>query len=401
MSTEMILRTIDDVTSLAQIAIASKLTKLSRVEEAAVILMTGRELGLQPMQSLRGIYVVEGKPTLSADMMVAVIRGSGLCESWRIVESTAERCTITTRRKGEQHDATRTWTKADATLAGVAGKDTWRKYPAAMLRHRCAADLARQEYPDVLLGLYDPDELGADAAAVQQPSVVSVAVATPTLPAPPTWADDLARSVADKVGKALERLSQYEWARKHPSDPMKRLGAVHAWACEMMSKADHLEHNQRVVLERGRDALIQAQEYMRLAVRMILRDNVTGEHALTYDRANDAVGDALVVLCDNVLRDKKPLERRGTEPVLTRREAARRAYDALTSWLYNTAECPFDGDGARRQDLPPEATAAMYRAAWAIGHCVMRDSDSFSQVARGAVGLVREHVVEWVRSARL
>jgi len=192
MSTEMILRTIDDVTSLAQIAIASKLTKLSRVEEAAVILMTGRELGLQPMQSLRGIYVVDGKPTLSADMMVAVIRGSGLCESWCVVESTADRCTITTRRRGEQHDATRTWTRADADRAGVTGKDTWRKYPAAMLRHRCASDLARQEYPDVLLGLYDPEELGADAAAVQQPSAVSIAVATPTLPAPPTWATDLA-----------------------------------------------------------------------------------------------------------------------------------------------------------------------------------------------------------------
>lgn len=227
MSTEMILRSLDDVTSLAQIAIASKLTKLSRVEEAAVILMTGRELGLQPMQSLRGIYVVEGKPTLSADMMVAVIRGSGLCESWRIVESTAERCTITTRRKGEQHDASRTWTKADATLAGVAGKDTWRKYPAIMLRHRCAADLARQEYPDVLLGLYDPDELGADAAAVQQPSVVSVAVATPTLPAPPTWADDLAACATLRDVRAL-----YQGAASTERDNRAQCDDVRAWCAD-------------------------------------------------------------------------------------------------------------------------------------------------------------------------
>jgi len=226
MSAEMILRTLDDVTSLAQIAIASKLTKLSRVEEAAVILMTGRELGLQPMQSLRGIYVVEGKPTLSADMMVAVIRGSGLCESWRVVESTAERCTITTRRKGEQHDASRTWTKADATLAGVAGKDSWRKYPAAMLRHRCAADLARQEYPDVLLGLYDPEELGAAEVAVQQPSV-TVSVTTPTLPAPPTWAEDLAACTTLRDVRAL-----YQSAASTERDNRAQCDDVRAWCAE-------------------------------------------------------------------------------------------------------------------------------------------------------------------------
>ncbi len=227
MSTEMILRSLDDVTSLAQIAIASKLTKLSRVEEAAVILMTGRELGLQPMQSLRGIYVVDGKPTLSADMMVAVIRGSGLCESWCVVESTAERCTITTRRRGEQHDATRTWTRADADRAGVTGKDTWRKYPAAMLRHRCASDLARQEYPDVLLGLYDPEELGADATSVQQPSAVGIAVATPTLPAPPTWAEDLAACVTLRDVRAC-----YTAAASTDRDTRAQADDVRAWLAE-------------------------------------------------------------------------------------------------------------------------------------------------------------------------
>ena len=229
MSAEMILRSLDDVTSLAQIAIASKLTKLSRVEEAAVILMTGRELGLQPMQSLRGIYVVDGKPTLSADMMVAVIRGSGLCESWCVVESTAERCTITTRRRGEQHDASRTWTRADADRAGVTGKDTWRKYPAAMLRHRCASDLARQEYPDVLLGLYDPEELGADAAAVQQHAPY-LAPGTPpaaALPPPPTWADDLAACTTLRDVRAL-----YQTAASTERDNRAQCDDVRAWCAD-------------------------------------------------------------------------------------------------------------------------------------------------------------------------
>ena len=163
------IRSIDDVERLARIAVASGYTSCRKAEEAAMLIITGHELGLSPAQSLRGIYVVSGKPVLSADLMVAVVRKSGLCESWRVVESTAERCTITTRRRGETVDATRTWTMADAKRAGITNKGTWAAYPAAMLRHRCASDLARQEYSDVIMGLYDPEELDADHLVATPP----------------------------------------------------------------------------------------------------------------------------------------------------------------------------------------------------------------------------------------
>ena len=157
------IRSIDDVERLARIAVASGYTACRKPEEAAMLIITGQELGLSPMQSMRGIYVVSGKPVLSADLMVAVVRRSGLCESWRTVESTPDRCTITTRRKGESSDSSRTWTAADAKRAGlITGRGTWAAYPATMLRHRCAADLAREVYPDVLMGLYDPEELGGE-----------------------------------------------------------------------------------------------------------------------------------------------------------------------------------------------------------------------------------------------
>ena len=152
-------RNMDDVERLARVAVASGLVRVKRAEEAAVILLTGRELGLSPMQSLRGIYVVNGSPVLSADLLVAVVRASGLCASWRTVESTADLCTIETLRRGEDKPARRTWTMADAKRAGITGKQTWAQYPTAMLRHRCAADLAREVYPDVCLGLYTPEEL--------------------------------------------------------------------------------------------------------------------------------------------------------------------------------------------------------------------------------------------------
>lgn len=76
----------------------------------------------------------------------------------------------------------RVWTMGDAKRAGITGKGTWAAYPAAMLRHRCAADLAREVYPDVLLGLYDPEELGDAPDAPQSADVVQ---------APASWRDDL------------------------------------------------------------------------------------------------------------------------------------------------------------------------------------------------------------------
>lgn len=171
-------RSLDDVERLARIAVASGYTSCRKVEEAAMLMITGQELGLLPGQSLRGIYVVSGKPVLSADLMVAVVRRSGLCDSWHTVESTTERCTITTRRRGESADSTRTWTMADAARAGITGKQTWSQYPATMLRHRCAADLAREVYPDVLMGLYDPEELGAEPEVDEVPEARAVVTRT-------------------------------------------------------------------------------------------------------------------------------------------------------------------------------------------------------------------------------
>lgn len=132
-------------------------------EGALAAMMSGRELGLTAMQSLRAFCIVKGKPTLWADSMVAVVRASGLCDSWETIESTPTTCTIATRRKGSKRDQTRTWTADDARRAKLGG-DTWASYPAQMLRHRCASDLARDVYPDVLLGIYAREEIESDTA---------------------------------------------------------------------------------------------------------------------------------------------------------------------------------------------------------------------------------------------
>lgn len=144
---------------LAKVVARSSICAVSKPEDALVILMTGAELGLTAMQSLRGIYVVKNRPVLSADTMGAVVRKSGMCEYLTLVENTDQRCTYKTKRKDDTTEAVMSWTEADARAAGLWGSDTWKKYPRAMLRARTLATICRAVYPDVLLGMYDPEEL--------------------------------------------------------------------------------------------------------------------------------------------------------------------------------------------------------------------------------------------------
>lgn len=152
----------DPLGGVAAVAAASALAPealRNRPQDALVVLMAGRELGLAPMQSLRMLTVIKGKVTLSADATVALVRRSGECVEWRLVESTATRATYTTRRKGDTEPTALTWTMDQAQRAGLTGGQQWRTYPEAMLRARCAAALARIVYPDIVAGIYDPDEL--------------------------------------------------------------------------------------------------------------------------------------------------------------------------------------------------------------------------------------------------
>lgn len=128
--------------------------------DVLAIILTGAELGLAPMQAVRGIQVIKGKPSLSADLMAALCkRRKDVCEYLTPVTLTAEKAVYETKRVGDPKPTTMEFTIQDAQRAGLAGSDTYRKFPQAMLKARCLSAICRAVYPDVCMGLYDPDEL--------------------------------------------------------------------------------------------------------------------------------------------------------------------------------------------------------------------------------------------------
>jgi hypothetical protein len=163
---------VDDLVSLAEklapsTMLPEKLQK--RPYDVLAIIMAGRELGLAPMAALRSLNVIDGKPVLNADGMVAIVRSSGKCKRFEMIESSDKIATFETERVGESPKRL-SWTIEQATRAKLTNKDNWKNHPEAMLRARCKAALARLVYEDVLMGVYEPDEAAefARAPAVQE-----------------------------------------------------------------------------------------------------------------------------------------------------------------------------------------------------------------------------------------
>ena len=134
---------------------------VTKPEAAFAVILAGRELGLTAMQSLRSIHIIEGKPTLSSDLMAALVLRSPTCKYFQMIESTSTVATYETHRVGTAKPTVMSFTMEDAKQAGVTGKQNWKTYPAAMLRARCIAAIARVVYPDLLMGIYEQDEISA------------------------------------------------------------------------------------------------------------------------------------------------------------------------------------------------------------------------------------------------
>lgn len=130
--------------------------------QAAVKVMAGEEVGLGPVASMTGIHIVQGKVTLGANLIAALVRRHPEYD-YEVTEHTDQVCTIVFTYKGKPA-GTSSFSMADAEKAGLLKSPTWRAHPRNMLFARAMSNGAKWYAPDVSAGapLYTPDELGAE-----------------------------------------------------------------------------------------------------------------------------------------------------------------------------------------------------------------------------------------------
>lgn len=157
-------------------------------ENCLIAIQWGAEVGLKAMQALQNIAVINGRPAMWGDAVIALVRASPLCE-FIIETEDASSSTCRVKRRGEPEQA-RTFSDDDAKAAGLLGKSgPWSQYKKRMRQMRARAFALRDVFPDVLRGLPVAEEV-MDIPPTERYMGPVEEVKPPAKPNLPDYADD-------------------------------------------------------------------------------------------------------------------------------------------------------------------------------------------------------------------
>jgi len=146
-----------------------------------VAIQWGMELGLQPMQAMQSIAVINGRPSLWGDAMLALVKAHPAFE-WIKEECDGNVAICTIKRRGEP-EVVQSFSMEEAKRAGLTGKQgPWTQYPKRMLQMRARGFALRDAFPDALRGVVSAEE-ARDTPAERDMGAAEVVSSRPAAPA--------------------------------------------------------------------------------------------------------------------------------------------------------------------------------------------------------------------------
>jgi hypothetical protein len=151
-----------DAIKISEIIAASNFCPTSmkgKPGDILVCLQFGLEVGLKAMAAIQNIAVINGKPSIWGDAMLALCQQSPECEYVNEhFDDKAMVATCTVKRKGhDEHSVP--FSQSDAITAGLWKKaGPWTQYPKRMLQMRARGFALRDKFSDVLRGLIIKEE---------------------------------------------------------------------------------------------------------------------------------------------------------------------------------------------------------------------------------------------------
>ena len=185
-------------------------------QDILVCVQWGYEMGLAPMQALQNIAVINGKPSVYGDAMMALVQASPVCEDVEEFfedEGTPNPVAVCIAKRKNRKPVVAKFSVEDAKRAGLWGKQgPWSAYPKRMMQMRARGFALRDAFPDVLKGLISAEEAAdypdeAKPRPVAKPANPLDLVAKPEPVAIPVQTSDpviIEAALADTVEPQLE-----------------------------------------------------------------------------------------------------------------------------------------------------------------------------------------------------
>lgn len=145
-----------DVERMAQAIVKSNLFGMKTPEQALALMLIAQAEGRHPASAAQDYHIIQGRPALKSDAMLARFLSAGGKVEWRAYTDEKVDAVFSHPQGGAIRLA---WTIEQARKIGLANKDNWKNYPRAMLRARVISEAIRTVFPGVAVGMYVPEEV--------------------------------------------------------------------------------------------------------------------------------------------------------------------------------------------------------------------------------------------------
>lgn len=145
-----------ELQTLAEWAVKSGMFQdVKSVSQGGMKILAGRELNIQPVDALRSIHFINGKPVLSSEVMAALIKNSRKY-NYRVLEHDEHKCVIEFweffNGQWQKMGVPVSYTDEDAKRENAAGKQTYKLFSEDMYFAACIRKGVRRYCPDILRG---------------------------------------------------------------------------------------------------------------------------------------------------------------------------------------------------------------------------------------------------------
>lgn len=149
-------RSFDEIQRMAEAIAKSRLFGVNSVEQVVALMLMAEAEGRHVASAMQDYSVIQGKPSLKAEAMLARFQQAGGKVKWTELSDTRV-AAIFSHSQCEPVEID--WDMQRARTAGLGGKDMWKKFPRQMLRARVISEGVRTAYPGALGGMYAAEEV--------------------------------------------------------------------------------------------------------------------------------------------------------------------------------------------------------------------------------------------------